>query len=230
MKRISCLFVVPIVAVLCSLAPRAEAIVLGQVDNFQDGTVMNWDRGGFAPPLVNVSTGGPSGTGDRYMRVTADGSGSGGRLTTFNFSQWLGDYISAGVTGFEVDLLNLSAVTLTIRFAFLTENVQGSSGYLSQPMVLAPGSGWQHFSIAITPSSLIAVGAPPDFQTFFSNFNAQLRIIHSPGTTSTNGDPVVAQLGIDNIRAVPEPAGMTLAAAGLLLVALHRHRRRRRQF
>ena len=84
-------------------------------------------------PVTNISTGGPAGAGDHYIQLTADGSNSGGKLTAFNRDQWLGDYLAAGVTAIEVDLLNQSAVTLSIRLAF--KNGPGSSGvpgYLSQ--------------------------------------------------------------------------------------------------
>ena len=54
----------------------AGAIVLGQLDDFQNGTRMNWLNGASAVALIN--SGGPAGVNDAYIQVTANGSGPGG--------------------------------------------------------------------------------------------------------------------------------------------------------
>ena len=106
-----------LLALFLSARP-AHAITAGQLDTFQDGTTNDWTNGGLAPPITNIDGGGPGGAGDRYIQMTADGSGAGGRLTTFNNLQWSGDYISAAINTIEIDLLNQSAVDLSIRLAF----------------------------------------------------------------------------------------------------------------
>ena len=215
----SLLLATALLALLLSARP-AHAITAGQIDTFQDGTTNDWTNGGLAPPIENISDGGPGGAGDHYIQVTADGSGAGGRLTTFNNIQWSGDYISAGINTIEIDLLNQSAVNLSIRLAFRIETFQIAPGYLSPAMLLPVGSGWQHFSIPITAANLIPVDGPAAFNTFFATIT-EMRIIHEVGTTNLNGDSVVGQLGIDNIHAIPEPTATTLAASGLVaLVAL----------
>jgi hypothetical protein len=216
-----------VVLALLLFARPASAIVLGQLDTFQDGTTNEWTNGGLATPVTNISSGGPAGAGDRYIRLTADGSGAGGRLTTFNFTTWAGDFISAGVTTLEIDLLNQSAVNLSIRFAFEVDVVQNAPGYLTAPMLLPVGSGWQHFSISITAANLIPVNSPAPYNTFFSNI-METRIIHEVGTNDLNGDPIVGQLGIDNIHAVPEPTATALAATGLLALTARFLRAKRR--
>ena len=56
--------------------------------------------------------GGPAGAGDQYMRITSNGGfGAGSRLTVLNRTQWLGNYIAAGVTAVEMDLLAPTAST-----------------------------------------------------------------------------------------------------------------------
>lgn len=188
---------------------------------------MGWETGQFAPPVTNISTGGPAGAGDRYIRLTADGIGAGGRLVGYNFTTWTGNYIAAGVNAISISLNNFSAVNLSIRFAFQSEIVQGGPGYLSQAMLLPANSGWINFTISLAPGSLTALNAPTPHNTFFQNV-AWTRIIHAAGTNSLNGDPVTGQLGIDNIHAIPEPTTTALAAGGLLALAARLVRRKRR--
>jgi hypothetical protein len=214
------------VSLFCFARP-ASAIVVGQIDTFENGTTMGWAHGvpGY---LVNVATGGPAGAGDHYMRLLSDGVGQGGRLTTFNLQQWLGNYIAAGVTSLEIDLRNEGTTPLSIRLAFKSQNTMDAPGYVSTPMLLAVGSGWQHFSIAFTPGSFTAVGGPAAFNTFFSTGLGDARIINAVGATNLNGDFITGQVGIDNIRAVPEPATVLLLAGGLVAVGLGRVLSRRR--
>ena len=212
---------------LLVLARSVDAVVIGQTDDFQDGTTMNWQNGGIigTVQVVNIPNGGPAGSGDRYIQVTSDGGGSGGKLTAFNRDQWLGDYIGAGITAIEVDLLNQSAVTLSIRLGFKNGPGGGSSapGYLTQAMMLPVGSGWQHFTISLLPANLIAVNSPAPWSTFFIG---EVRFIHEVGATSLSGTNVVGQLGIDNVHAVPEPTTTVLVAGSLLALAAGLFRRR----
>ena len=207
--------------VLVSSCP-AYAISPGQIDNFQDGTTQNWTNGGApgVPPVVNVPTGGPGGAGDRYIQVTSVSSAPGNRLTTFNRMQWLGNYIAAGVTTIEMDLENLSDISLSIRIAFKVDLTPSSAGYLSLPVVLAAGGGWQHAVFSLSQANLIALGGPPDYNTFFSSGIVETRIINEVGDTNLNGDIVVGQLGIDNIHAVPEPNSFLLSTIGFIAVVL----------
>ncbi len=223
---------------LFCFARAAGAITLGQVDDFQTADPldrMNWVNG--ASLVERINGGGPLGAGDNYLQVTAGGLGN--RLVAQNYnnpfavppfiSQWTGNYIAAGVNRIEFDLNNMSAVTLSIRIAFKTENSQASSGYLSARVIVAPGSGWQHFSISITPANLTAIGGPAAYNTFFANGFEEMRIINEVGSSNLNGDPVVGVvLGIDNIRAIPEPSTVALALSGALLLGARLRRGKRR--
>ena len=223
-------FLVPTLLALAlfSFVRPAGAIVFGQTDTFQDpnqGT-MNWVNG--ASMVERIATGGPTGAGDAYLQVTSiGGGGPGSRLVAQNYSfppvvsQWTGDYIAAGVNEIEFDLNNQSQVTLSIRLAFKTDVQNGSPGYLSLPVIVAPGAGWQHFSISLAEANLTPIGGPAPYETFFQNGFAEMRFINEAGNSNLNGDPVVATLGIDNIHAIPEPAAGALAICGLLLLGAY---------
>ena len=208
-------------------AGSAKAIVVGQIDDFEDGTLQNWANGGAgAPPVLNIDTGGPAGANDNFMQVTADGAGAGRFLTVFNRSQWLGDYIGAGVTAIEMDLRNLGSVSLTIRLGFKDAAGPGGVGYLSSGFTLAAGSDWQHVVFPINPASMTAIGGPDAFNTFFASDLQEMRIINEAGTSNLTGDSVTGQLGVDNIHAVPEPSAVLLTVAGMLAFAVARRKRK----
>ena len=228
MRSARALAALVVLAALLAFASSARAIVGGQVDNFEDGTLQNWANGGAfgVPPVVNVNTGGPAGANDNFMQIASDGSGPGQFLTVFNRSQWLGNYIALGITAIEVDLKNLGAVDLTIRLGFKETAGNGAPGYLSTPFSLLASSDWQHAVFFINTGSMTAIGAPASFSSFFSNGFGEMRIINEAGNTNLVGNAVTAQLGIDNIHAVPEPNAILLTAVGFLaFVALRRSMR-----
>ncbi len=93
------------------LTISAQAVILGQIDDFNDNTTQNWQRG-------NVALGGPGGALDPFLQLTADGSiGPNGKLVTFNQAQWSGDYTSAGVGSLFMFLNNNGAADLFVRIA-----------------------------------------------------------------------------------------------------------------
>jgi hypothetical protein len=203
-------------------AGSAKGIDVGQIDDFEDGTTQFWGNGGAgAPPVLNIDSGGPGGVDDNFMQITSIGGGGAGRfLVAFNRDQWIGNYIATGVASIEIDLRNQGDVNLSIRLAFKESGNFGSPGYLSSTAaLLAPGSGWQHFVFTINVGSMIAIGGPVDFDTFFSTGNGEMRIINEVGTSNLNGDVIAAQLGVDNIHAVPEPGTFLLGAFGLVVLA-----------
>ena len=216
-------------AILCAanawpLQTATASVVKGQIDDFESGTTLNWANGG-APQPLNITTGGPAGANDNFLKVTADGSGSVGKLTVFNRSQWLGNYLGQGINEIDMDLENLGSTPLTIRLAFKSTTSNGAPSYLSAGFALPADAIWHHAAFQITPGSMIAVSGPTAFSTFFTS-EAEMRIINEAGAANSNGDVVVSQLGIDNITALPEPSSLILAASGglawLLLVLRYR--------
>ncbi|HMJ05503.1 MAG TPA: hypothetical protein VK474_04540 [Chthoniobacterales bacterium] len=227
MKPLPGLLVLLLLASLLFVRP-VSAIGLGQVDDFENGAVLGWANG-VPGHLLNINTGGPAGVGDNYLQLISDGVGQGGRLTMFNLQQWLGNYIAQGVNRIELDLINQGPTNLSLRLAFKSQNQPNVPGYLSPAMLLAPGSGWQHFSIAITAANLIAIGNPPPaaFNSFFTTGPGDVRLINEVGAADLNGDFIVAQVGIDNIRAVPEPTTIALVLGAALALVCRPARWRR---
>ncbi len=197
--------------------PVARAIVIAQVDNFQDGTLMNWS-GGSSP--TNISTGGPAGTGDRYLRINS----AGGSLGTFNASQWSGDYSAAGVTGVSAALRNQGVTALQVRIMLVSS---AGGNFTSTTAISLPADNlWHPATFLLNAANLTDVsGGGGDLSTTLANVE-RILIRHQSGTPLGAGSstPVTGTLGLDNITAVPEPVSFALIAAGILLMT---HGRRR---
>jgi hypothetical protein len=197
--------------------------IVGQIDTFEDNTTQGWSIGtppmpgpGFTPPVI-VPTGGPTGAGDHFMLLTADGVRPGGRLTVFNRQQWAGDFLSAGVNAVDMDLKNLGTVplTLSMRIAIKTNDTRTSTGYSSTtPFILPPDGQWHHAVFLLDPDNLTPIGSPPPLDTLLSNV-AEFRILDSV-RPALNGDVIDTKVGVDNIRALelPEPGSFALFLAG----------------
>ena len=201
-------------ALLVATPEIARALILGQTDDFQDGTAQNWGTG--AGPASNITDGGPGGSGDHYLQYTSSGGGgTDSRMVVFNSSQWQGDYNSAGITGISVDLDNLGTQALSIRLAFF---VSRTTGFVTTtPVALSASANWQHTTFALTPANFTTIGSPGAFSTLLSNFTGQLRILSS-SSPSLLGDSVSATIGIDNVQAIPEPNTYLMVVVGLLLL------------
>ena len=100
------------------------AVVLGQIDTFQDGTLQNWDAGlgGIEPdfPPVVIPDGGPAGAGDHYMQITGIGGlpNPGSRISVVNRNlQWSGNYLAPAVNAVTLSLKNTGATDLVVRLS-----------------------------------------------------------------------------------------------------------------
>ncbi|PYL17079.1 MAG: hypothetical protein DMF46_01255, partial [Verrucomicrobia bacterium] len=111
----------------------------------------------------------------------------------------------------------------SIRIAFKQDTSFGAPGYLSAAFLLAPDSAWHHALFSITAGSMIPIGSPEPFNTFFTH-PAELRIINEVGATNLTGDAIAAQLGVDNIRAIPEPATWILLSLAISIAFILRKR------
>jgi hypothetical protein len=183
-----------------------------QVDNFQDGSLANWTSGGSGAAQVNVSTGGPSGANDRYIQIASGATPLPPRLLMFNDTQWIGDYVASGITQIAMDLLNSGTAALPIRIA-IREGTGASTtpGYSSTTPFNLPADGaWHHAVFLLNAANLTGINSPQALATDLANVK-DFRIL-SATAPSTVGDMLTAQIGIDNITAVPEPASWLLVA------------------
>jgi hypothetical protein len=208
------------------LAPAGQAVVFGQVDNFEDGTVQGWIVGPLgashpAPPQ-NIPSGGPAGTDDNYLLLTSlGGVGAGSKLVVINRTQWAGNYTAAGISTITMHVNNFGSSDLHLRLLFEdpTTGAPSNIAISSNAVVVPVGSGWRQVAFPILSSDLTALLGSSS--TVLTN-TTWLRLFHGT-TASFPPESVVASLGVDNISAVPEPATLAGALAGLALL-----RRRRR--
>ncbi|MCK5077043.1 MAG: T9SS type A sorting domain-containing protein [Calditrichia bacterium] len=203
MKIVKGVLMVLFMVVVLGYSAEAQ-ITLEQIDDFEDGTIMGWDEGVNSPnPPQNIVDGGPAGTGDNYLEnVSAGGAGAGSKMVMENETQWAGDYVSAGVTYINMDMINLGATDLHMRIS-----IDGTGGQFSttHSVPLTVSSGWQQVSIPISSSDFSAVGGT-DINATLSNVT-KIRIL-SNTSPNWHGQAITATLGVDNITATDGPVSV----------------------
>jgi hypothetical protein len=197
-------------------AAPAAAITIGQVDDFQDGTLQGW--GGGSTP-TNIANGGPAGSGDRYLQISAVANNLGTNQT----AQWTGNYIAAGVSTLSFQLNNLGANPLALRITLLGP---GGAFTTTNETVLAATSGWVSVEFGLGEADLTRTqGIGTLAQTLAGVTTFLFRHDPDPISAPMQGNPVTGTLGIDSVTAVPEPGSAFLLATGLAALALQRKRR-----
>jgi hypothetical protein len=219
MPRKSLMAITAVILVSVAVPTVAHAIVFGQVDTFQTGSTAGWTSN--RPPTI--VGGGPGGAGDKYLQTTSPGgSGSDGILGLSNTTQWKGDYLSSGVTAVSMDLCNLGAVDLQMRVYLYSQAGGGFTSTIAYPLP-ADGS-WHHAVFGLTASDLTWLGGSTGVLETTLQHNSILNIQHLSGPPDGAYTPVAGRLGIDNIRAIPEPGAMSLLALGFVASAFRRGR------
>ena len=196
------------------------AIASGQIDRFDDGTTQSWTFGHNFPTLE--TGGGPGGAADNYIQMSAGTGGLAINLIIFNDNQWTGNYTAAGVTQIDMDLLNPSAVPLTMRVALKTATGPSPGWCSTTGFALPADNTWHHASFLLDTADMTPINSPPPLATLLTNVG-DLRILDASSPTIT-GDPVTAAFGVDNIQAVPEPAGALIVLGALALNLCGRRR------
>jgi len=192
------------------LIPAAGwAITFPQTDSFQDGTTRDWTNE-TDTAVTNQASGGPGGTGDKFLQVSLGTFFGAPSLSALNGEQWSGDYNTAKVGTIAVDLKYIAvgdpmadiqpiriAIFDPLSFTGYTSSTGAPGGAFSLPN----DGAWHHWVFSLNASALTANGSPPPLATQLSDV-PQLRILSS-ATADPFGDDLNVQLGIDNITAVP---------------------------
>lgn len=187
------------VAFVAALPGEASAVTMGQVDDFQNGTLMGWR--GNTGNQENVANGGPNGTGDRYMRVLSDGSSfPGGKMATYNMTQWSGNYTAAGVKVVTVWFRNESTTPLRMRLVMFDATV--STQWVSTTAQAVPADNtWRKYTYVISQSQMTRTVGIGSFDNTVANAN-RMMFRHEGGAPASQGTPVDGLLGIDNVTAL----------------------------
>ena len=138
-------------------------------------------------------------------------------MTAFNFfGQWAGDYTAAGITTIRMDVNNLGSTDLNLRLLFGAVGGGGATTDLaltSSAILVEGGSGWQTISFGVEASDLVSGGLGTIADALAGA--AFLRIFDN-AAPAFPGPEVVANLGVDNISAVPVPPAIVYLASGIV--------------
>ena len=194
-----------LLAAVISLTAHSVSLGItpGQIDTFEDDTTQGWSSASVITPPF-----GSPGSGSYVLQVSSGGSGLQSRLEVFNRSQWLGNFLAAGVTEVAMDLRNGSfSGTLPMRIA-IREGTAASitAGYASTTAFSLPNDlQWHHAVFSLAPGSLTPIDSPQPLASDLANV-LDFRLLSS-ASPATMGD-AISQGGfyVDNIRAVPPPA------------------------
>lgn len=199
--------------VLASGIHETCAVTIGQVSDFEDGTVQGWiwGRSGFGGP--ELQNGGPDGATDVYLQTESFGGDDapGSRMALIQRGDWTGDFVGGGIGAIRLDASNLGPnfafEDMVLRLAFSSTTASQGSGRVvtSMGFPLARDSGWQQLEFSLDPSDLSPIAGSDVMQVMSSV--SEMRILSSTEPAFI-GDQFAARLGLDNITAmpVPEPA------------------------
>lgn len=184
-----------------------SAAVAVDPHGFDDTDLGGWTTGAaFAPPKLETR-GGPLGDSDPFLLVSgAGGNGPGSVVALYNEqSNWIGDF--DGITGLSVDLLNPSTSNpLEIRLVVFGPTSTSNRWTSVDSNAVQNDGQWQNYFFPIDQQSLTSVLGNASFDEVISGAT-RLMIRHDPGTPSSGGAPIQAQLGVDNIGLVASLLG-----------------------
>ncbi len=130
--------------------------------------------------------------------------------------QWAGDYLGAGITAIAMDLRNTGPTDVVLRL--LVAGPFGAMGPLNAAVTtdsafLPAGGDWVSARFSLAPADLVVLFGSVDAALSEAG---ELRLFHNPdaffGGPPDSSPPIAATIGLDNVRAVPEPATWLLVS------------------
>ncbi len=197
--------IMAIILLLCIAPSKVSALNAHQLDDFEDGSsTQGWREGGpsTTAPFV-FTTGGPAGEGDGFLANTSDANGGpGGRMVVRNTAQWTGDYLLEGIAGIRTQMANFGDANLYMRIAVESRSALNGRYASTIAITLPPDGVWRELFFPL--QAMRRVSGSNSLSEVLADVT-ELRILSAESGPAWSGDTVVAQLAMDNIRAVPEP-------------------------
>lgn len=227
----SMVFVCATFGLAVAVSAPARAISLSSQDTFA-ATNGGWSIGGAGAQPTQVSGSGADGQSG-YLTHFSDGSSSNGKWLMWNDQpQWLGNYTSAGVTGISLWAnVTTGSAPASLRIAFA-----GPGGWFASAPQSA-SAGWSPFTYNLTAGNFSYVAGSGGSGTFADTLASVTRfeVLAGSGGVGYRAGGNLVQAGvstntiqIDTISAVPEPAGIGLAAFAVAVIAWRASSRTRR--
>lgn len=211
MKLLAVRFAFPLVAVAATLvgvASPSRAITLGQIDDFQDGGIANWEvRQATEVLFTNIPDAGPLGAGDHVLETDC-----GNRFVFYNETQWTGNYTAAGVTKISMDVRHENAFPLELRLGIAKGDFDGGGigdTYVTDYSIAIPNDGqWRRITFDVTADDFVpSNGNVPEPSDPPRSIEAALlgvthfRILHNPNPGDFIGESNPGSMRVNNILA-----------------------------
>ena len=203
--------------VIAASAPASGAITAGLLSDFQDGTTQGWS-GGAAPS--NISTGGPAGTGDRFLQI-----GGGNRFATFNSGLEYSGALDLSVTSIQVGLMRLATDIGSLDMRLVLFGPGTDNAWTSTLSQAVPNDGvWRSYTFSTSEADLTQVRSDGGSYGNLVASVDRVMLRYDPGTPTDSGESASGTLGIDNVTAVPEPSLVAMLAVPALVFGARRRR------
>jgi hypothetical protein len=177
------------------------------VDQFESDNALGWTGGQDAPPTAQ-SSGGPTGAGDGYLRVTSGGD----NLATYNVgASWTGNLAAIGAAQIKVDMMSPStSAALQMRIVLFGPTSPFERWTSVKPQAVLNDGVWRSYTFSLAQPDMVRVlGSDTYAQVMAGTSRVMLR--HDPDPPSSAGTPVNGILNLDNLQLAP--AGPTIGPA-----------------